>query len=436
MPGALTPTAITDADALSVARAVMRRPRIFVVCNLYGSTGSFFLHTLLDNHPQILTFIYDLRRAPVFVDDFDRHTREEHIRALVEGNDRLFDTGSGQHPMNTLNLLGDTRDRSIVTDRAAFAHYLRLILDEVPFNIRNHCLALALAHNLARGVVPDGETVVFYAHDLPRTLLFIRQFGEGEVLATVRHPLNVHASRNERTFKGFRDRVADPRADRREAMNLTLYLPSRILYLEEFYRLLPGVTERVGLVSIEELHAHPRESVEKLAFHMGIPFSTTLLESTIGGLKWWGSHYTRVQGFSRTLHRDLALDKVDRSDAAAVSLAMPRLHRHCRYVTVETSRWAGVLSRLPGLRFPVDVVRLLRLSWRTCPGWRARTQAATMALSRIAKFLVARSTLENAALQRLRRLDAAADFSPLVLINPMQADSMNRGAQPASHEVW
>ena len=35
-------------------------------------------------------------------------------------------------------------------------------------------------------------------------------------------------------------------------------------YLEEFYRLLPRITQRVGLVSIEELHAHPRESVERL----------------------------------------------------------------------------------------------------------------------------------------------------------------------------
>jgi hypothetical protein len=436
MPGALTRAAISDAEALGVARAVMRRPRIFVVCNLYGSTGSFFLHTLLDNHPQVLSFIYDLRRAPVFVDDFDRHTREEHIRALVEGNDRLFDTGSGQHPMNTLNLLGDTRNQSIVTDRVAFTHYMRLILDDVPFTIRNHCLALALAHNLARGVVPDGETVVFYAHDLPRTLLFIRQFGEGEVLATIRHPLNVHASRNERTFKGFRDRVADARVDRRDAMNLTLYLPSRILYLEEFYRLLPRITQRVGLVSIEELHAHPRESVERLAAHMGIPFSPTLLESTIGGLKWWGSHYTRVQGFSRTLHRDLAFDKVDRGDAAAISVALRGLHRHCGYVPAETSRASRILSRLPGLRFVRDVIALLRISWRTCPGWRARGQAAAMAGARVAKFLVARTTLENAALRRLARVDAASDFSRLVLINPMQANSMRVIRARDVSEVW
>jgi hypothetical protein len=422
--GTVAPARWSDADALDMARAVIERPRIFVIGNLFGSAGSFFLHTLLDNHPDVLTFLYDLRRAPVFVDDFDRHSKADHVRALLEDNDRLFDTGSVRHFKNTLSALGATRDRSIVTDRGAFAHYLRLILDDVPFNIRNHCLALALAHNFARGVRPGLGAVVFYAHDLPRALLFVRQFGEGRVLALVRHPVNVHASRNERLFKDALAVVGDPHVDRRAAMNLALYLPSRMLYLEDFYRLLGESRDPIGVVSIEELHAHPRESVERLAQFMGIPFRPTLLESTIGGLAWWGSHYTRVQGFSRTLHREMALEKAGRGDATAITLATGGLHRHCGYATAGTSRLERLRARLPGRRFPRDVIALWRRSWATTPGWRPRLAATRMALERIVKYAIARTTVENAALARLARLDAAGDFSRLTLVNPLQADSM------------
>jgi hypothetical protein len=43
--GTAAPARWSDADALDMARAVMERPRIFVIGNLFGSAGSFFLPT-------------------------------------------------------------------------------------------------------------------------------------------------------------------------------------------------------------------------------------------------------------------------------------------------------------------------------------------------------------------------------------------------------
>jgi hypothetical protein len=425
----------TDAEVVALTRRLFDAPRIFIICNLYGSAGSYFLLTLFDRHPDVWTLMFDVRRIPIFVDDFDAHTREQHLAAILLNNERLFDTRVPRDHMNTLCQLGDTRDQGVVTDRETFRHYLMLILDQVPFNIRNLCLATCVAHNLARGVCPSTNTFVLYAHDLPRTKLFIDQFGCGRIIALARHPVSTHASRCTRLLREHEDYAAEPTPDCRKTLVVALYRPSHILYLEDMYRLLPDIREPVGVVMIEQLHADPKASMQRIAEFVGIRFVSTLLESTVAGLKWWGSHYTRLYGFSAVLHRDVPVATAGRNDVAALGRATARLQAHLGYRT-PSGRVDAFRSKLPGIRYPVDVATLTTTLVRRNPSIATAARCTRFTLERVAKYVVGRATVENRALGSLAALDRRADFSGLVALNPLAPATMRWEVPEKSFEVW
>ena len=413
---------MSDEEAVRLATAALRAPRVFFICNLYGSAGSYFFHTLFDGHPSLNTFLFDMFRVPIFVEDFDQRAPRDHVAALFDDNERLFDTAVDRSPMNTLSQLGDTRDQGIQTDRVAFRRYLELILDRVAFDMRNFTLAVTLAHRLARGIAPRGNTFVLYTHDLPRTALFQRGFAGGRILALCRHPVSTHVSRISRWFQGHLDLARDVRTGVRTALRLPQYRPSQIVYLEELYRLLPSLEGPLGVISIEELHASPRASMERVATFMDVPFHPTMLESTIGGLAWWGSHYTRVHGFSRELHRRVRAENAGAHDTAAVMMATQRLQCHLGYPSglPRRPRAAGVRAWLPGRRYPADVVTLVRAAAGRTRSLGGRLACARLGLERLAKYLIARTVLEGVARSRIAALDARADFSKLVPLNPPQ----------------
>ena len=203
-----------------------------------------------------------------------------------------------------------------------------------------------------------------------------------------------------------------------------MYRPSQIHCLEEFYRLLPTVSEPVGVVSIEELHASPRSSMERVARFMNVPFTPTMLESTIGGLKWWGSHYTRVHGFSPELHRDVRAERVGAHDVAAVMKTTGRLLRHLGYSTAPLSAFDAVRAYIPGVRYVADVSTLVRVTARRERSLRARLACAGIGLTRAVKYLVGRVVLEGPAIRRLATLDARSDFSKLQVLNPLEPGSV------------
>lgn len=419
---------MTRADWLDEALEFMRDPRVFFICNLYGSAGSFFLHTLVDGHPDLFTFIFDLRRAPVLVDHFSEHTRAEHLSALLDDNARLFDTGVERTAMNTLDKLGESRDRSIVVDRGVFTEYLLTILDHVEFNIRNLSLALAIAHNYARGIRPRTNTFVFYTHDLPRTDLFIRQFGCGSALALSRHPVNAYASKCVRAFRNHLLLAKAEGVSARQALGLALYRPSLIHDLEDAYRLLAAGAGPIGVVAIEELHANPKSSMEAIAAHLGVRFVPSLMESTIGGLKWWGSHFTRVHGFEPSLHREVDVATIGRSDVSAVLNMTPRLRARLGYgPSGRTSRIRAIQGRACGTRYPKDVVALLRNVWQRERAGARRARAAAVAVERVVKYVIGRTTFENRAMRRIAALDRDTPLGALQVLSPISPDSMAAG---------
>jgi hypothetical protein len=414
-----TAVRVEVAEAAALAAKAFADARIVLVCSLYGSTGSFFLQSLLDDHPDLYTFPSDIRRIPVFIEDFEAHTRDEHLRAVLDGNQRFFNTASERARTNSLRYLGDTRDGGLVIDRGRFTAYLTAMLEGVELTPRTFTLALVMAYNFTRDVMPSSNTFALYVHDLFRAVRLWRpQLGAVEIVAACRHPLNVYASACRR--KRF---DADDRG--------TLPAPYALTHVEGFTAL-PALLREAGadvsLVLIEELHANPRASLESLSARLGIPFAASMLESTIGGLKWWGSHQRvgTINGFDPGLHASVAVDAVGRRAERLVWRATERFQHHTGYARV---RPAGEAAR-PRARWPKvalmfyrDLVGSAAALAAGAPSLRARVSIALRALRLALRY--ARVTLqERHAAERMGREDRATDYGRIAVLNPLSAATL------------
>ena len=406
-------------EAVRIGRRVFADHRVTFVCTLYGSTGSFFLYSLLDNHPDLYTFPYDIRRAPVDLEDFDARPRAAHVRALLEDNERLFDTARDRSFTNSLQYLGDGRDAGLVIDRERFAAYLDALLDVADFSPRTFTLAVVLAYNFARNVVPRSSRVVLYTHDLIRTVrLWKRAIPDAGIVAACRHPVNVFASYCARKRFESADRARLP-------------APYALTEIESFPDLttLLAAAGDVRLLLIEELHARPESSMRALAADLGVPFTDTLLQSSIGGLRWWGSHQRvgTINGFSRELHRTLASEAIGARAERMIWRSTARFQRHAGYASVGPARASAVTARWPriAVTYYRDLARAAAALIRAAGTARARFGVVRRAANAAAHYALV-WWRERAAVRELARRDAGADYSPVRIVNPLSADSLCR----------
>jgi hypothetical protein len=407
-------------EAVALAAKAFRDARIVLVCSLYGSTGSFFLHSLLDNHSSLYTFPFDIRRIPIFIEDFDAHSRAEHLRAVLEGNQRLYDTASERARTNSLRYLGDTRDGGLVIDRTRFRTYLTAMLEDVALTPRTFTLAVVMAYNFTRDVVPTTTTFALYVHDLFRAVRLWRpQLGKVDIVAACRHPLNVYASACRRRRFDAGDRG-------------TLPAPYGLAHIEGFMAL-PSLLREAGadtsLVLIEELHARPRASLEALSAHLQIPFCASMLESTIGGLKWWGSHQRvgTINGFAPDIHGTVELDAVGHRAERMVWRSTERFQRHTGYARVRPAsmgrrRPDAWWPRVP-LRFYRDLLAAAASLLRGATSVRARLGIAVQTLRLGLRYAQA-ALAERGAAERMRLEDQATDYGAVAVVNPLSPASL------------
>lgn len=400
---------------------VIQNHKIFFTCSLFGSGGAAFFHSLLDNHPQLYTIPFDIHRIPITYRSFETLSRQEHLALLLENNDRFFNPSEDTNKNNTLNKLGENRNETVKIDRLEFKNYLETILDTTPFNCRNFYLAVMLAYNLARGRLPESNTFVTNAHDFPQAYRLRKEMGDVGIIAMARHPLNLYKSFCRRKFN---ERLDDERKQKNDNF-LEYYQPSNTPFLKQFQELFAEPGEKLGVVHIEELHANPEESMRGVAEYMGIRFEPTLLQSTFGGLKWWGSHYTRLYGFSRDLHRIVDRRSTGVNDAFAIFKATAKLQRHLGYSRRgELSFWENIRSGLPGIRYYADRTKLLKKTLTRKKGVRLKLDCFLHWCKDILFFSLIRIRHEKKAIETLMMLDSNHDYTYLEIINPLSQDSL------------
>ncbi len=305
-----------------------RRIRRLVSVHYYGRSGSLFLQSLLDGHPDVLMFPADyLGGFRIFWDNFGELAAADLVSAFLGNYRILFDAdcpdeviGVGQFLGRDYDFaaMGEGRDERLEVDRHIFTTALIQALAFEVDDLSNQrvsrkfffqALHVAYAEALGREFRSPNPLIVFQAHNLDVTVidrLFEDFYPHYRFLHTVREPIQTLASWYRHMFEGT------GYADLELAENaLGRSLDHAKPILSHYYLCLKGGAEgdsdivdwdaeNSAAVRLDDLHLAPRPTLERLCDWLDIPWHEVLMQSTFAGRTWhWTTGGRTLSGFQQ-----------------------------------------------------------------------------------------------------------------------------------------
>lgn len=259
-----------------------------------GRTGSDFLQSLLDSHPQIATFnahfaIYSefFERALAFsvADGGSADAADEFIGQYIYKLVSRYDIQEGK------DKLGEGSDESFTIDTAEFKAHLVGLMGERPLTSRDFLLAIYGAYNLCLGQEIGNAKIIFHHPHLDYEFrLFLKDFPTTRVVFSSRDPRANFCSHVEHFRRYY------PTHDNQSHLFSCLKM-----LLED-----SELADELGLDYIAiRLEDMPREdALREFARWLGVDFSDSMLRSTWAGLDWHGDRVSNksfaATGWSET----------------------------------------------------------------------------------------------------------------------------------------
>lgn len=283
---------------------------------IWGRSGTLFMHSLLDSHPQIMA----LPPHPNFTDFHqqqwpriakDVQSFDELIARFIEENITIFD-GSKDETNIALGHLGEDRATPVTACAKTFTHHmnqLALMMNRAGHQVNRKIFFLIVHYAYALTIGQDIK---------PKTLI-IHQFHNSQNISGMKplfedcpHIVGLGMMRN--PIKGFNSHLRVGVTDKITGHLVEAdenYTWADLVY-DHFYNLLyrlilmgwNGMDKHfnmpIHVVRLEDLHANPNKTMAELAKKLKIDWNDCLLESTYNGLKYWGdkSMIKQRSGFS------------------------------------------------------------------------------------------------------------------------------------------
>lgn len=248
-----------------------------------GRTGSDFLQSLLDSHPEIITFNgHFLPYTEFFPYAISfKEPRATSSDAADEFIGRyLYKLVSQYDTQEAKDCLGDTYDQSFRIDTITFKNHLIGLIGDLPLNTKNFILAVYGAYNLCLNHRLHNSRVIFHHPHLEAELeRFLGDFNDSKIVFTTRDPRANFYSHVEH-FRKYYDTH-----DNQQHILICLKMA-----LED-----SEVADKFNLeYTATRLEDVPREDVMvKLANWLGVSYQRSMLRSTWTGLDWHGDRISR-----------------------------------------------------------------------------------------------------------------------------------------------
>lgn len=300
-----------------------------VICiQNWGRSGSVFLQSLLDNHPQILSTpnFYSRIFYESWAREFGHLPDDAKIDAFLNAFRQWWDPAAVDTTAN-LHRLGQDRSSIAGVDRSLLELKLRTALQFEPVTRRKLFEAGHLAYAQARGQLLEakGLRIVFPIHGEGRGVAgaILEDFPFARFVHTIRDPADNLQSSSAYVISNSLDERVDPLQGAVELLfgrSGTRY--GRVCSVfgdRPYYRWLID-SDRVRAVRVEDLNLDRAQTISNLADWLGLTPYPSLLSSSFDGKKWWGGARVTVSGAQPSTRSDRS-GQTRRSDRLARSLA-------------------------------------------------------------------------------------------------------------------
>jgi hypothetical protein len=266
-------------------------------CALFplGRTGSDLLQSMLDSHPEVLTFngalrMYDFLKTSmcVMAGSFDTMDLIDefigyHIKTLK----------SKYNLMERKNQLGDNYDQSIDIDVPKFRSEMGALLEGREATSRNFLLAVYGAYALCLGQDLSQKKIFFHhPHDFTELPAYLKDFPDSKIIGMTRDPRAnfVSSIEHHRDFNELVD------------TDNSIHLIFQITRILNDGLILQPYGKDYRLIRIEDLGS--TEILQALCHWLNISYDECMTRSTWAGMSWHSdrmSPMNREPGFSKAM---------------------------------------------------------------------------------------------------------------------------------------
>lgn len=281
--------------------------------SFYGRSGSVFLQSLLDSHPNILMLpgLY-LMDYGAFWNNLNSNMKKENIiDTFCQKYEYIFDTkkrydAPKEEPWNDLayycryDEMGDNQNEIININQKVFMTELYRCLDKLNIITRRDffkAIQIAYFYACNRKYKFDDEPLIVYPMHTSLVSKTTHQwaledFPDAKILYTVREPISNLGSAIKYQINFHMFRYNSP-----SFLFYSLGMLTGPVSLYENFNF-----DNIVAVRLEDLHLNSEETLNKLCAFLKIKWNSSLLESTFNGLKWWNFRDTlKVNGFNKSI---------------------------------------------------------------------------------------------------------------------------------------
>tara|TARA_B100001057_G_scaffold501057_1_gene620110 strand:+ start:2739 stop:3830 length:1092 start_codon:yes stop_codon:yes gene_type:complete len=260
--------------------------KIFSIGHYVSRTGTLFLHSLLDNHPSILTIPGVIKLEKIIKKDIDNSITAFNF--FEKDNPKFFDTSlfSPNDENNSgLWCLGEKKNNKILTEKNVFKdNFLNYLNNKKNFTKKNIILAIYYAYAKTHNMNLDKKKILLlHPHEKHICLKFNDIFPDSKFLIPIRDPVKVYFS------------IISMNKKKAKLRNQHYYPSAQLLDfvsgLEDFKN--KGLNFYV--IKFEDLNKKLKKKMMEISNYMSIDYDEKMLESTFGGYKYWGNSFDNLR---------------------------------------------------------------------------------------------------------------------------------------------
>lgn len=332
----------------------------------FGRSGSLFLHSLLDGHPEISTLPGVYFKGWFGLDSWEAITssgqnwREQLVKNFELKYDVLFDAKSSKPipgtPFGKSNIngiecgfdrMGENRDIVLGLDRSRLSEALlkRLSMMVEPPSSRQFFLLLHSAFDEVLGRDGAKKAVFYHIHnpDIEEVFNYQANFKKQRSLIIVRNPLQSLLSWMKRRLKPceYFNSARSSSQFESEFLHAYINLTDAVFSILKLLNSATFSTFGATVVRLEDLKSKPEKELSDLCSWIGVDYNESLLSSSFQGIPYWGPpspSNPNLKGFDRRGLDFYDETVLDMDDQFVFEVLFSGLNKSLGYPSIELSK--------------------------------------------------------------------------------------------------